>query len=408
MFRDWGVLRGAERSVWVAILVWGPLAFGYFGLQAVLLNLYLLRLGFGLEFIGLLIGAGQLVWAVLALPAGAVGRRYGLRGSLVVGGGIQATALTLFLLVEALPRAWWSAALLLTWLPFWAGAALFAVNSTPYLMQLTSDKERNHAFSAVSAMMVLAGFAGSVVAGYLPGLCAAWFGGTLAEPGPYRCGLSLTPPLFLLSSLVWALGRPVAMNDDTPTESNARRPLAVLLLLWAVVFVQTAAEGAVRSFFNVYLDSGLHMPVAQIGAVLGAGQLLALSGILVIPRLLGRLGTARALMLSAGLLGVALLPLAGLARPAVATVVFVVVMVLITMNGTGRSVFNQEIVPPRWRTISSATLTIGLAMGWAASAAAGGYVIRLAGFGGLFLLGAGLSLASVGLLALHLRRRPQA
>jgi hypothetical protein len=47
------------------------------GLQAVLLNLYLLRLGFDAPYIGLLAGLGQRVWAAAALPAAQVSNQIG-------------------------------------------------------------------------------------------------------------------------------------------------------------------------------------------------------------------------------------------------------------------------------------------------------------------------------------------
>ena len=41
----------------------------YFGIQAVLFNLYLLRLGYGPEFIGLVNAAGAVAFSVFCLPA---------------------------------------------------------------------------------------------------------------------------------------------------------------------------------------------------------------------------------------------------------------------------------------------------------------------------------------------------
>ncbi len=408
MLREWGVLRTAERSVWVSILVWAPLAFAYFGIQAVLLNLYLVRLGFGLEFIGLLIGSGQLLWAALALPAGAIGRRFGLRKVLILAGSLHGTGMALFVLVEGLPRAIWEPAFILSWMVLWTGAALFAVNSTPYLMQVAAERERNYAFSAVSAVMVVAGFVGSVVAGYLPGACAAWFGGGLEQAGPYRCALSFTPPIYLLSAFIWAMGRPVEVRDEDETTGQARNlPLALFLVLGVVAFLQTATEGAVRSFFNVYLDTGLQVPVEQIGVVLGAAQFISLLGVVVTPRLFGRLGTARAMAVVSVGAALVLLPVAGVAALGVAAAGFIAAMTLASVNAIGRSVFSQEIVSPRWRTTSSAIATIGLAVGWAASAAAGGYVIRFTGFSGLFLLAVGLSVGAAVLLAAHVRRQGQ-
>ena len=51
----------------------------FFGIVAVLQNLFLLRLGFDARFIGLMLAVGQLVWAAAALPAGMLSNRIGLR-----------------------------------------------------------------------------------------------------------------------------------------------------------------------------------------------------------------------------------------------------------------------------------------------------------------------------------------
>src|SRR5260221_12419149 len=69
------LLRPFNRSIHLWLLAFAAAGFTYFGVQAVLFNLYLLRLGFEPQFIGLLIGSGQLVFALAALPSGELGRR---------------------------------------------------------------------------------------------------------------------------------------------------------------------------------------------------------------------------------------------------------------------------------------------------------------------------------------------
>ena len=51
MVSDWRILWTFNRSIWRYLIVWALLGFGYFGIQGVLLNLYLIRLGFGAAFI---------------------------------------------------------------------------------------------------------------------------------------------------------------------------------------------------------------------------------------------------------------------------------------------------------------------------------------------------------------------
>ena len=54
------------------------------------------------------------------------------------------------------------------------------------------------------------------------------------------------------------------------------------------------------------------------------------------------------------------------------------------LHAPARNIFSQEIVAAPWRTTGAAVLTIGMALGWATSAAGGGFLIGTVGFGGLF------------------------
>jgi hypothetical protein len=74
---------------------------GYLGIYVVLFNLYLARLGYGAEFIGLVNGLAVLTYALLCVPAGLLGKQWGFfstatpdvyRNSLFVGAAIMALA----------------------------------------------------------------------------------------------------------------------------------------------------------------------------------------------------------------------------------------------------------------------------------------------------------------------------
>jgi MFS family permease len=68
---------------------------------------------------------------------------------------------------------------------------------------------------------------------------------------------------------------------------------------------------------------------------------------------------------------------------------FMGVMMMAAIYGPARSLFSQELVLPRWRTTTSAILTIGMALGSACTTAGGGFVISTVRFGGLFAVSAG-------------------
>ena len=76
--------------------------------MGVLLNLYLLRLGYGPTFIGLFTGSGQVLWAVLALPGAAVGLHIGPRSAMAIGFSLIGLGAALIVLVQRVPDAIWS------------------------------------------------------------------------------------------------------------------------------------------------------------------------------------------------------------------------------------------------------------------------------------------------------------
>jgi MFS family permease len=190
MMHTWRVLRIFNRETSIFLLVSALDAFGYFGIQGVLLNLYLLRLGFGAEFIGFLIAGGQLIWAVAALPAGALSRRLGVRATLILAFVLAALGI---LLVEVLPQPLWTRWLFGCWAVLWIGSALYSVNGPPYVMGVTTAETRHQAFTAQGVVLAFMGSVGSVVAGWLPGLVVRWMGGSLDHPTPYRVALWLAP-----------------------------------------------------------------------------------------------------------------------------------------------------------------------------------------------------------------------
>ena len=67
------------------------IGFAYFGIYSLLLNLYLLRLGYDAGFIGLISAIGQIVFALACIPVGRLGERFGLLS--MMRGGIALTVL---------------------------------------------------------------------------------------------------------------------------------------------------------------------------------------------------------------------------------------------------------------------------------------------------------------------------
>src|SRR5262245_46758749 len=104
------------------------------GVYAVLLNLYLVRLGYGPELIGFVNSAGALIFALAAVPAGALGERWGSRRIMLSGLGLLLVSSLLLPLADLLAPAWRLPWLLATDTVLYLGLALYFVNTAPYLM----------------------------------------------------------------------------------------------------------------------------------------------------------------------------------------------------------------------------------------------------------------------------------
>ena len=389
------------------------------GLQAVLLNLYLLRLGYDARYVGLLAGIGQLVWAVAAFPAIFIGNRFGLRNSFQLSLALGGFGLVLILCAESFPRQWWDACLIGGQVVMNVGLAIGTVSMPPYIMAVTGERERPHAFSFVAALIPFAALVGSIIAGILPSLWAARLAIGMDEPAPYRLALWLGPLLSWLAILPLIGADPGYVREEevlggegvpapAPERASRRAPLGLLLFWGIFVLIAAIGEGSVRTFFNVYMNNALGVPPATIGVIMGAAQILPILAALALPLALTHWGAGYTL--GAGLLVMAacLAPLATTPQLWLAAVAYMGAMASFTIVGAGRDLFGQEMVIPRWRTSSQAVAIFGLAMGNAVAAVLGGLLILAVGFGALYLFGMSAALVAAGLLFAYLywwRRR---
>jgi MFS family permease len=376
------------------------------GITPTLLNLYLLRLGYGTEFIGLLNATGALSVAAFCLPAGALGARWGPRRVIIAGSILLALGNGLLPLVNLVPGDWRSAWLLSMNAVGALGLALYVTNTSPFLMAAAGSLERDHLFSVQSAAGPLAAFAGSLIGGFLPGLFAALTGASLDQPEPFRYPLMIAaammiPSVFIMLSTTrprdgrsGAAGLAAAESASAPA---AAAPFRLIALLTLVIALQVAGEGIARTFFNVYLDAGLGVPAAQIGLLAGLGQLLSVPAALLTPVLMARLGYARAYLVSALGLAACLLPLALLPHWGAAGLGFMGVMMLAAIARTVITLFGMQLVAPAWRALVAGAMSMAVGLSWSIMSLGGGYVIGALGYASLFAGGALLSAAGAAL-----------
>lgn len=403
-------VRRFNRTIRLYLFATALMGFTYDGgIYAVIFNLYLLRLGYGPDFVGQVNAAGMFAFAISAFPAGALGDRFGNRRMLLAGlwtlfGGSFALAL-----VESGPLAWQASGIMATFILLNIGLSCYFVNSVPYLMNITTATERTAAFSVQSALISLAAFAGSLIAGFLPGYFALLFDHSLDEPAPYRYPLWLASILFTAGIWAIAAGRPpVAPPENTPAVA-VELPVGSSRSVWGLIGVVTlirllliSGSAVAMIFFNVYMDSGLGVPTAQIGIAISIGRLSAVPAALLTPLLAARMGNARVTVLASLGVVLCLLPLALAPVWYMAALGYIGAIAMSSVRYPAFMVYTMELIPAHFRSVVAGASEMAAGLSFALLALAGGYIIIAGGYGPLFLTGAGLNLLGTGSLVLFL------
>lgn len=382
----WEKVRTFSRNARLMLVAIGLQGFAFWGLFASLFNLYLLRLGYGPQFVGLVLGCGGLAWALTGLPGGALARRFGLRKPMIWGMGLLAVGLTLTAMTGRLTEDWRQAWVLATYILTNFGGGLCNVSISPALMAFCEDGARDHLFSARFTLMALAGFAGSLLGGWLPGQLAGLTGQSLGHPAPYRQALVMGS--LLCYPAVWALW---ALREreaaPVPTGHGRRTPVPYgrLLPICLVTLLRILGEFGVRNFFNVYMDAGLDASTAQIGTWMGAAQLVAGLAALVAPVLAVRWGREPTLSLATMGAGLSILVLALIPHQTAAGLGFVTMSVLASISRTTITVYGQRLVAAPWRPVLAGAVSMVAGLGSASMSLVGGTMIATLGYRAFFL-----------------------
>jgi MFS family permease len=392
-------LRSVGRP---ALLYLGAIALVGFaidgGVYSVLFNLFLLRLGYGTEQIGLINAAAQLTFAVSALPAGGLGARFGTRRMLLLGLALMLAGCALLPIADVIPAGARLAWMLAMVAMLYFGIALYYVNTAPFLLGMIAPSERNHMFGLQSALLAVAAFGGGIAGGLFPPFFASLLGVSLDEPAPYRYALLLAS-LALLPAIIAirATPREEAQPAETPGQAaSSSSPeitipsavMAAIVMMGLVRLLQVGAIAAVNSFFNVYLDRGLGIGTAQIGTITAFGRLLGAPAALATSRLTRRFGNRSVVAWSTLGSALALAPIALVPHWAAAALTLVCIVSMSSIRYASSLVYFLELVPPQRRATVSGMTEMAGGLSFTIMALLGGYLISWYGYPSLFVLGA--------------------
>jgi len=252
------------------------------GAIGVLLNLYILSLGFGEDFAGTVMSVKLFVTGIISIPAGFLTSRWGpgrtlMAASAALGAGIIAIAWT------SQPGLLLAGAVLIG-----SAMAIKAVSVPVFLVLNSSPRVRQNVFSLNFSLMMFANMAGSVSSGYLSEL---W-------PGS-REGLSgtlLAFGLVALASAVFLAFIPRGKGSATASRSQEQLGLNSILRdkklsrLVASHLLIGFGAGLIVPLFNVFMSNKLGASTSQIGIIMSVGQIATALGGLLVPLVVRRLG----------------------------------------------------------------------------------------------------------------------
>ena len=409
------LLPEGRRFLWVSATI----EYQYLGIYLIAVNLYLLRLGFGPEFIGNVTGSGIAAYSATAFLSGYLFRRRSAGRLVTLGVSLVIIGLVGIATADLVPPGVQPRWVLATNAVAWMGGGLFGVGRLPYLVAVAPRGERARVLTFTLERVMGIGLAvlGGLAVTFVPGLAAGALGCTLDDPAPYRFAILLAPAGLLPALLLFAraarrapaVGRLDDGDEDEVSDvmSQGRlrtSPATMILVLSLFAILFNFAGTPPLYFFNLYLDDGLAVSPAVIAFVMGVARLGSLPATLLLPALTRRLSLPALLICLSVALGLALVPMALWPDPLIASLSFLTCSLLLALFEPVFDLHRMEVVPSSAQTrMAGATQTATYAA-QSAAGFTGGYVVVTLGYAWLFLGATALAFAAAALLATAVRR----
>ena len=392
----------------------------YEGIVIVLYNLYVLRLGYGPEFIGIANSAGLLTFAITSLIVGLIGvgkrvRQLMIWGLVVIIGGIA-----LLPVAEIAPQSWQATLVVGCNILYHIGVSCYFVSVPPFIMHNTSSKEHLDVLAVESTAFSISAFTGSVLGGFIPQWLAPTLSVSSDHPAPFRWTFILA--MFLLVPAIVALfgTDSQVIRRDVPKQSAVEKQdvggntavtptrlfITFVIIMTLVRIIQSAGMNTSFTYFNVYFDNQLGIDTRIIGLITGAARLLGAGLVFSMPIVVRRWGE-EAVLIVISLVGAGGLLLLGYSP--VWWMAGVGQLIALGMNSMRFTLFTSYVMeesPMRWHSLMAGLNETTGGLGFASMALLGGYIITSQGYATLFLSGAVLLALGTMIFWIYVRLYP--
>ncbi len=257
------------------------------GVYKVIFNLYVLRLGYTEDFLGLILSLTSIATGIFSIPAAMICDMIGRKRTLLLSCILLVMSL-IFLYNTTIKEL-----LILFSVLYGASSSLNIVTGSTFMLENSKPFERMHLFSMYQVLYTAATMAGNIIGGVFPAILAKITvldaSGSLA----YRITLLLSLMTIMMSFL------PLLKIQERKTaapkykSSHVFRTLLrseLVLMMILVYSFYGMGWGLALPYFNVYLDTIMGAGSEEIGVIFSLGEIFMMFALLFLPGLTERFG----------------------------------------------------------------------------------------------------------------------
>lgn len=356
--------------------IWGVLFFLYLNLHEV---------GFQMDFIGAMFTVGAIATGLIALPAGLLCERIGVKKAILIGLAANLANLAQILVLQPTN-------LLIASLVSGLVGTLAFVSSAPFMIENSSPDERTYLFSFQSTLGIIMAVAGSLIGGFLPDLFNARLGLPTGVDGSafgYRFSLAISIALSLAAVIPILMVKQKKRSGeqsmlDLLSLRNVRSWRTIIKFMIPTAIIGFGA-GFVVPLVNPFFKQRYGATPEQVGVISSLGNVTLGIAILVTPALSRRLPKARFVVLCQ-YLSMPFIMLTSFSPTLTwAGTSYIVRTSLMNMAGPIGTTFEMEMVTPTERATTTGLMVMSDSIPRAATATISGVMMTKSDFSYPFL-----------------------
>lgn len=364
-------LFGRDAKLYITIAFLGAFSWGISG---VIFNLYLRDAGFPEDFIGFFLSVSMFATAAIAFLAGMLTDRSSRKRIILVANIVA------FLVLVVQYTTLNPIGLIASQIFLGLSSAFREVAWSPYVTDISSDRERAHLFAVASGFSLLGVFAGNLLGGAMPHVFADLSGIATTDPLvlPYRftLWLSLIPGAVAILLIT-------RMTTDTPSIDTARLALRNVKN-WGFIGKYTSSvasvglgAGMIVMFFNLFFTHEFPIDSQLLGIIFGVNTIILSAGNFLAPALADRIGKVRTVVLTEALSIPFLLTLSYADTLQLAVLGYIARNVLMNMAGPVSNAFFMEGLTKEERATAVGVVRSADSLVRAIAANIGGWLLAL-------------------------------